>query len=146
MISLIGRVAHFRACTWLVFPAEVAKQTHEVESMLVQRWSNVYDAGPTLNQHWLSVLCLLGGLSTWLSRERWQPLDRGITVLQWCHCQHLIRKQHRPTPPHYGRAQQHLSKFFFDYFVFRVFRMTMCYYSSTGGHPAWQSCGHPGLS
>ena len=26
------------------------------------RWSNVYDAGPTLNQHWVNVLCVLGYL------------------------------------------------------------------------------------
>ena len=31
------------------------QQTHDVESMLVQRWSNVYDAGPTLNQHRFNV-------------------------------------------------------------------------------------------
>ena len=28
--------------------------------MLVYRWSTVYDAGPTLNQHLFNVLCLLG--------------------------------------------------------------------------------------
>ena len=28
--------------------------------MPVQCWSTVYDAGPTLNHHWLDVSCLLG--------------------------------------------------------------------------------------
>ena len=30
--------------------------------MLVQCWSTVYDAGPTLDQHWVDVSCLLGTL------------------------------------------------------------------------------------
>ena len=37
------------------------QQTQDVESMLVQRWSTVFDVGPTLNYHWFNVLCLLGG-------------------------------------------------------------------------------------
>ena len=36
------------------------QQTQDVESILVKRWSTVYDAGPTLNQHCFNVLCLLG--------------------------------------------------------------------------------------
>ena len=28
--------------------------------MLVECWASVVDAGPTLNQHWFKVLCLLG--------------------------------------------------------------------------------------
>ena len=31
------------------------------KSMLAYRWPSVYDAGPTLNQHWLNVSCLLRG-------------------------------------------------------------------------------------
>ena len=27
---------------------------------MAQCWASVYDAGPTLSQHWLNVLCLLG--------------------------------------------------------------------------------------
>ena len=30
------------------------------EPLLVQYWSTVYDAGPTLNQQWLNVTCFLG--------------------------------------------------------------------------------------
>ena len=28
--------------------------------MLVHCWSAVYDVGPTVNQHWVNVSCLLG--------------------------------------------------------------------------------------
>ena len=31
----------------------------DVDPMLVQCWSTVCDAGPTLNQHWFNVWCLL---------------------------------------------------------------------------------------
>ena len=31
-----------------------------VHPMLVQWWPIVYDAGPTLYQHWVNVSCLLG--------------------------------------------------------------------------------------
>ena len=40
-------------------------QTQEVESMLVSRWSTVYDAEPTWSKHWFNVLCLLGCRYTW---------------------------------------------------------------------------------
>ena len=36
-----------------------AQRTQEVKSIQVQRWSSVVDGGPTLNQHWFNVLCLL---------------------------------------------------------------------------------------
>ena len=35
-------------------------QTRDIEPLLVQCWSNVVDGGPTLNQQWLNVSCLLG--------------------------------------------------------------------------------------
>ena len=37
-----------------------SQRTQDVESMFVWRWSSVVDGGPTLNQHWFNVLCLLG--------------------------------------------------------------------------------------
>ena len=37
----------------------IPQQTQYVESMLVWRWTSVYDAGPTLIYHWINVLCLL---------------------------------------------------------------------------------------
>ena len=37
-----------------------SQQTRDIEPLLVQCWSTVYDAGPTLNQQWLNVSCLLG--------------------------------------------------------------------------------------
>ena len=37
-----------------------AQQTRDIEPLLFQCWSTVYDAGPTLNQQWLNASCLLG--------------------------------------------------------------------------------------
>ena len=37
-----------------------SQQTRDVHPVLIQCWSSVFDAGPTLNQHWMKVLCLLG--------------------------------------------------------------------------------------
>ena len=37
-----------------------AQQTQDVASMLDQPWFTVHDVGPTLNQHWFNILCLLG--------------------------------------------------------------------------------------
>ena len=36
------------------------QQTRDVEPMLIECWSIVFDSGPTFNQHWLNVSCLLG--------------------------------------------------------------------------------------
>ena len=41
---------------------EAAQQTRDVRPMLIQSWASVADGGPTLNQHWANVPCLLGGL------------------------------------------------------------------------------------
>ena len=38
----------------------VTQLTRDIEPLLVQWWSNVYDTGPTLNQQWPNVSCLLG--------------------------------------------------------------------------------------
>ena len=37
-----------------------SQQMQDVESMLVQRCFTIYDVGPTVNQHWFDVLCLMG--------------------------------------------------------------------------------------
>ena len=37
-----------------------AQQTRDIVPLLFQFWSTVYDAGPTLNQQWDNVSCLLG--------------------------------------------------------------------------------------
>ena len=37
----------------------LAQQTRDVELMLVYCWPTIYDAGPTLNQLWFCVMCLL---------------------------------------------------------------------------------------
>ena len=38
----------------------ITRQTRYIAPMLVQCRTTVYDAGPTLNQNWVNVLCLLG--------------------------------------------------------------------------------------
>ena len=43
---------------WSLYSA--FQQTRDIVPMLVQCWSTVYDAGPTLNQQWNNVSCLLG--------------------------------------------------------------------------------------
>ena len=35
------------------------QQIRDIDSMLVQSWPTVYDAGSTLNQHWVNVSCLM---------------------------------------------------------------------------------------
>ena len=37
-----------------------SQQTQDLDSMLAQRWSNVVDGEPTLNQHWFNVLVRWG--------------------------------------------------------------------------------------
>ena len=37
-----------------------SQQTRDVDPMLIQCWANVEDGGPTLNQYWVNVSCLLG--------------------------------------------------------------------------------------
>ena len=36
------------------------QQTRGIHLMLFQCWPTVFDAGPTLKQHWVKALCLLG--------------------------------------------------------------------------------------
>ena len=36
------------------------KKTRDIEPMLSQCWADVVESGPTLNQHWFNVSCLLG--------------------------------------------------------------------------------------
>ena len=38
----------------------LSQQTRYINPMLAQCWPTVYDAGPTLDQHWVDVSCLLG--------------------------------------------------------------------------------------
>ena len=39
---------------------DVSQQTRGAQPVLVYRWANVEDGGPTLKQHWLNASCLLG--------------------------------------------------------------------------------------
>ena len=55
--------AHFSNEQLLLFafPLHYSRpqQTRDADTTLVQCWSIVCDAGPTLNQHWVNVPCLL---------------------------------------------------------------------------------------
>ena len=51
----------FRFITYLS-PVLPPQQTRHIEPLLVQCWSTVYDACPTLSQQWLNVSCSLGPL------------------------------------------------------------------------------------
>ena len=37
-----------------------SRQTRDIEPLLDQCWASVVDGGPTLNQQWLNVSCLVG--------------------------------------------------------------------------------------
>ena len=39
---------------------EMSRGTQNIDTMLGQCWSSIYDAGSALRQHWVSVSCLLG--------------------------------------------------------------------------------------
>ena len=44
----------------------LASETRDIDPMLDQWGSTVYDGGPTLDQHWVDVSCLSGRYSQWL--------------------------------------------------------------------------------
>ena len=50
-------------CVWSVSSQHHAQQTRDVGPLVGQCWSSVYDAGPTLDQHWAKVSCMLGGFT-----------------------------------------------------------------------------------
>ena len=45
-------------CEWLLKCSISAQEIQDGYPMLVQCWASVYDAGPTSNQHWITLLCL----------------------------------------------------------------------------------------
>ena len=53
-----------RTTYWLnmfcIFQYGTPHRTRHVDPMLAYCWQSVYDAGPTLRQHWINVPCLLG--------------------------------------------------------------------------------------
>ena len=49
---------------------DLSQQTRDVGPVLDWCWATVCDGGPTSNQHWFNVSCLLG----WLYTEEWKPL------------------------------------------------------------------------
>ena len=65
-----------------------SQQTQDGGSMLVCRWSTVYDGASTLNQHWFSVLCLLGEvawlINTYHSASKPRDICDAIYVIFLC--------------------------------------------------------------
>ena len=65
---------------WYDVNGDESQQTRDVDPMLIQCWSSVYDAGPPLNQHRVNVSCLLGygqhtnGVSVPFAGESRSPL------------------------------------------------------------------------
>ena len=64
---------NFDACySWLSLPKCRAargvspQQTRDIYPMLKQCWSTVYNASPTLVQHWVDVSCFLGRNATYI--------------------------------------------------------------------------------
>ena len=57
-----GTVPFNMACHWWQYAPFADCQTiwHYICPMLFQCWSTVFDAAPTLKQHWLNAPCLLG--------------------------------------------------------------------------------------
>ena len=54
--SYVKQYIHFLTLSICHF----SQQTVDMEAILAQCWSTFCEAGPTLNQHWVNVLCLLG--------------------------------------------------------------------------------------
>ena len=45
--------------------------------MPFQCWSTVFDAGPTLKQHWVNASCFLGSIIMWLSTQ-WSTIGYSL--------------------------------------------------------------------
>ena len=87
----------------LMFPV-ISQQTRDIVPLLVQCWSTVYDAGPTLNQQLDNVSCLLGYemYYAWcmLRYSSCWTLCHHCCYIPLCFCKHLalshsLRKQTR---------------------------------------------------
>ena len=72
------------------------QQTQDVESMLVWRWSSVVDGGPTLNQSWFKVLCLLG--SWWTHHESLQSIYLTLLAFKMQTHRWLDQEKHETVP------------------------------------------------
>ena len=65
-ITLIIQIPVSICVIYIIFHCEListtSQQKRDIDPMLYQCCSTVYDAGPTFVQHWVDVLCLLGCL------------------------------------------------------------------------------------
>ena len=60
----------------------LTQQTRDIEAMLGQCWADVVDGGPTLNQHWFNVSCLLGTCSHRRCNSDSDKFIRFLTYIQ----------------------------------------------------------------
>ena len=63
----------------LIRPNVTGQQTRDIEPLLVHCWASVVNGGPTLNQQWPNVSCLLGGLLAFLA-----ILTAGVDEVLFC--------------------------------------------------------------
>ena len=83
----VGTDSHGRVSSFPRESSQNTQQTRATDLIVSQCWATVYDACPTLDQHWVGVSCLLGR-SVWLvcGWEGWS------LILVICHC---------TSPPHH---------------------------------------------
>ena len=80
-INSTYRVIYIKVCVWWIHTSR------GVPTKLVRCWSTVCDAGPTLNQLWVSAMCLLSWAQNRKSRfyKRIMSLNAGPTPAQCWH-------------------------------------------------------------
>ena len=71
-------IVHFNTLNVTLIVCGCFQQTQDVKSTLFQRWTSVVKGGPTLNQRWFNVLCLLG-------YDRWCWLTMSHPIPNYIH-------------------------------------------------------------
>ena len=56
----VGKFRHTEIKGLIGITLYTTQQTRGIHPMLFQCWPTVFDAGPTLKQHWVNAPCLLG--------------------------------------------------------------------------------------
>ena len=73
------------------------QQTRGIQTMLFRCWPTVFDAGPTLKQHWVNDLCLLGYYLLTFQLQKGRHLQflftKTVNLLVYYRCQNNNKKQ-----------------------------------------------------
>ena len=104
-------------------PPTTCRKTRDIEPVLGYCWASVEDGGPTLNQHWLSVSCLLGchleytnSDNTELSKNKRNLLMyNNITIMSTTVLGHINMRVHIG-PGNYGLFPFHFSPIFWPHY------------------------------